>query len=195
MGCARYFIVPSFPDAWTSVNRSYAAFVADTDMIYPAPESLAGPEHARDREQWLLTRDVQVRRNRRAFPRAWVVHDARLIRPSDEAIPARRDALVNRLRSADASRPAEPSTSGATLRTMAYIETDDPAALAPYLPGHDATRPVEEVAAVIEECATRVVVNVDLQRPGIVVLADVFPNAVGGSRSTAGRRRSSAPTS
>ena len=84
----RYFIVPSFPDAWTSENRSYAAFVDQTGLIYPVPASLAGPEHARDREHWLLTRDVQVRRNRRAFPRAWVVHDARLIRPSDEAHPA-----------------------------------------------------------------------------------------------------------
>ena len=78
---ARYFIVPSYPGGWSREKRSYAAFVDQTELIYPAPASLAGPEHARDRERWLRDRDVQVRRNRRAFPRAWVVHDARPIRP------------------------------------------------------------------------------------------------------------------
>ena len=121
---ARYFILPSSPGDWTDDNRSYAAFIDGTDLIYPDPASLAGPGHAGDRRRWLQDRDVQIRRNRSAFPRAWVVHDARLIRPLDRDHSASLDALIARLRSADAAGRAEASSSAVDLRRTAYVETD-----------------------------------------------------------------------
>ena len=51
----RYFILPSYPEGWTSPNRSYAAFLDQTEMIYPDPSALEGPEHRQDREHWLKT--------------------------------------------------------------------------------------------------------------------------------------------
>ncbi len=171
---AVYFIVPSSPDAWTAVNRSYAAFVDQTELIYPDPASLEGPEHLKDRERWMLTRDVQVRRNRRAFPRAWVVHGARLIRPIDESHPAERDALIARLRSADAGDPAPASSQRPELLRIAHIETDDPAAVAAYLPGDDRNRRDDDIVAVRQDGPTRVTIEATLRRPGIVVLSDTF---------------------
>ena len=44
-GDARYFIIPSYPGDWSGDNRSYAAFLDQTDLIYPDPTSLEGPEH------------------------------------------------------------------------------------------------------------------------------------------------------
>src|SRR5262249_3086476 len=126
-----------------------------------------------------LDRDVQVRRNRLAFPRAWVVHDVRWIRALDEAHPARRDALIARLRSGEPARPADPSTADEDLRRTAYVEIDDPATLASSLHEHFPevpawARPEEEVVTVREEAPTRVVIDAALQRSGLIVLADLF---------------------
>lgn len=168
----RYFIVPSYPGDWTSDNRSYAAFLDQTELIYPDPAALAGPANRGGRQRWLETRDVQVLRNKAAFPRAWVVHDARLIRPPDRSSPAASDALAARLRLAYVSGRSESRLSAVDLRTAAYIETDDPAALAPYLPG--TASDAAETVSVRCEGPTRVVLEARLNRPGIIVLADII---------------------
>jgi hypothetical protein len=113
------------------------------------------------------------------FPRAWVVHDARLVRPVDEAHPASRVALIARLRSSDPSIPVDPPTLRADLRTTAYVEAADPSALIRALqPGHSGlpqpSGSADEVVIVREEAPTRVVIDASLQRPGIVVLADLL---------------------
>jgi hypothetical protein len=169
---ARYFILPSFPGGWTSPDRGYAAFLDQTEMIYPEPSALEGPEHAEDRERWVSTKDVQIRRNKLAFPRAWVVHDARLIRPLDGSNPGSRDALVARLGSRDSSGGDNSLLPASDLRSLAYIETDDRESLAPYLP----TTPTDtsESVAVRYEGSSRVVLEAHLRRPGIVVLADTY---------------------
>ncbi len=156
---ARYFIIPSYPGDWREPNRSYAAFVDDTDLIYPDPQTLAGPERSEARRDWLLHRDVQVRRNRRAFPRAWIVHEARPIRPLGGPDDPRRAALIHRIvESVD------------DLRQTAYIETNDPPSIAsiPRFPA------ASESVEVREESPTRTTVQVELASPGIVVLADVL---------------------
>jgi hypothetical protein len=169
---ARYFILPSYPGGWETEARSYAAFLDQTELIYPDPAALSGPEHRRERERWLQTKDVQVRRNKAAFPRAWIVHDARLIRPLDESSPTARDSLLMRLGFADTAVGPSPVPPAADPRQVAYVETDAPARLAPYLPGTGAD-PTESVS-VRYEGPTRVVLEAHLHRPGIIILADVF---------------------
>jgi hypothetical protein len=165
---ARYFIVPSYPGDWTSENRGYAAFLDRAELIYPDPAALTGPGRRQERRRWLETRDVQVLRNKAAFPRAWVVHDARPIRPLDQAPPSAREALIERLRSADDLA----SPSSVDLGSAAYVETDDPAGLEPYLPGTGVD--ASELVSVRDEGPTRVVLEARLQRPGLIVLADIF---------------------
>ncbi len=156
---ARYFIIPSYPGDWREANRSYAAFVDETDLIYPDPQALAGPERAEARRDWLFRHDVQVRRNRRAFPRAWVVHEARPIRPLGGPDDPRRAALVHRIvESAD------------ELRQTTYLETDDPPSIAAVLRPSTGGESVE----VREEAPTRTTIQVELATTGIVVLADVL---------------------
>jgi hypothetical protein len=172
---ARYFIIPSYPGDWSQPNRSYAALVDQTDLIYPDPVALEGPDHVRERQQWVLTRDVQVRRNRAAFPRAWVVHSAHLIRPLPAGKSTARDALIARLRSADPQGQADPQHPPTDLRATAYIETRQPASLAPYLLRRGAGPPdPTESVAVREDSSTRMVIETRLERPGIVILADTF---------------------
>ena len=168
----RYFILPSYPAGWTSPNRSYAAFVDQTEMIYPDPSSLEGPEHRQNREHWVKTRDVQVRRNLAAFPRAWVVHQARLIRPLEQLTNAMQGALLERLGHADGDVHGEPRPTTLDLRTGAYVETDHPESLASYLPG-TGQDPTESVT-VRYESSTRVLLDAHLQRAGLIILADIF---------------------
>jgi hypothetical protein len=163
---ARYFIMPAYPGDWTEENRGYAAFLERTELVYPDPSALEGPTHSRDRRSWLLDKDVQVRRNNSAFPRAWVVHDARPIQPLDRSQPGSRDALIARLRRGDVPTQTD------ELRSVAYVETDRPESLAPYRPGGP-TDPSEAVT-IRYEAPTRVVLQARLRRPGILVLADAF---------------------
>jgi hypothetical protein len=170
----RYFILAAHPGDWLGADRSYAAFRDQTDLIYPDFTAAAGPDRRQKREEWLRTRDVQVRRNRTAFPRAWIVHDARLIRPLAGAQATSRawDALVGRLGfPVDPTRP-DPSRATTDLRASAYVEADDPAALDAYLP-RTATDPSERVNVRYDGPA-RVVLEASLRRPGLIVLADTY---------------------
>jgi hypothetical protein len=167
---ARYFILPSYPGDWTLENRSYAALLDRTDLIYPPPASLEGPEHNQDRREWLSTRDFQVRRNRAAFPRAWIVHHCRPIRPIDEAPPGAQTALIKWLRSGDSDTHSDVPD----LRRTAYIETADATALAPYLTGDPRPELSMESVDVRYESATRVVIRANARRPGVLILADTF---------------------
>jgi hypothetical protein len=170
----RYFILAAHPGDWLGADRSYAAFRDQTDLIYPDFRNAAGPERRQKREEWLRTRDVQVRRNRAAFPRAWIVHDARLIHPLAGAQAASRawDALVERLGFLDDPTPADPSRAATDLRATAFVEADDPAALEAYLP-RTAIDPSERVT-VRYDGPTRVVLEAALRRPGLIVLADTY---------------------
>jgi hypothetical protein len=169
---ARYFILPSYPADWTSEERSYAAFLDQTELIYPDPVAMEGPERREEREKWRQTKDVQVRRNKAAYPRAWVVHDLRPIRPLGRLQSAARDALSARLGFGDDLTGSFPSIPTADLRSVAYIEADDPGALAPYRSGGPAG--ATESVTVRYDSPTRVVLEAYLDRPGLIVLADIF---------------------
>src|SRR5262249_23637993 len=49
---ARYFVIPTFPGDWTRANRSYAAFIDQTDLIYPNIAPMQGTGRLRDRQEW-----------------------------------------------------------------------------------------------------------------------------------------------
>jgi hypothetical protein len=169
---ARYFILPAYPAGWTSPDRGYAAFLDQTEMIYPDPAALNGPMHRQERERWRKMKDVQVRRNKVSFPRAWIVHSARLIRPLDGSNPGARDALLARLRSRDNSIGDDPLFPNSDLRSFAYIEADDRERSVPHLPKSPAD--TSEWVAARYEGSTRVVLEARLLRPGLVILADTF---------------------
>jgi hypothetical protein len=170
-GC-RYFILPSYPGDWTSPERGYASFIDQTETIYPELTAMQGPAHRQDRERWMKTEDVQVRRNKAAFPRAWVVHSARRLPQLDRLTSAARNALIARIAFGNHRTSDDSVLSAPDLKSLAYIETDDPDRLAAYLPGASADRP--ESVTVRYDSPVRVEIQARLARPGLVVLADTF---------------------
>ena len=92
----RYFITPTNPRGWVDGGRAYASLIEATDQIAPPPGDFAGAEGERRKAEYVEGRDFQVLRNRNAFPRAWVVHDARFVGPLAEQNEAEtiRDLLL-----------------------------------------------------------------------------------------------------
>ncbi len=76
---ARYFLLPGTPE-WTSAVRGIASFLDETELVYPSPEVLYNRHSSERRESWRVRQDWHLRRNKAVYPRAWVVHSARLTR-------------------------------------------------------------------------------------------------------------------
>lgn len=167
----RYFVLPVFPADWAQEHRGYAAFLPETEVIYPKADAFSGPEGKDLQRQWLEREDFQILRNKAAYPRAWVVHRARYLdrivglgrkdrQGPMEEIVYQGDAIWK-----DSSRRVHDPTQ------IAWVEADDAANLAAFMN----TNPGPNDSATITSYGPqRVVLDVALDEPGLVVLADVY---------------------
>jgi len=168
----RYFVLPSYPGDWTEENRGYAAFMPETEPLHP-PESLGqGPEGPDRVREWVETKDYQIRRNLNQFPRAWVVHQARTLRPMKGMSRDDRAGSMQEIIYANDALWHDATLRAYDPRQLAWIEAADAPALRPFTAGFTA-RPSETVE-VSYPSPTRVELTAKLDQPGIVVLADVF---------------------
>jgi hypothetical protein len=167
---ARYFLLPADPLNWDSEARGFASFLHDTELIYPAPGVISGENVPGGSDSWRLRDDWQLRRNRAAFPRAWLVHTAR-VRPPATSL-AERQALMSALLFMNDPLWSDPKKEVFDLRTGALVETDDRDALRGYL-ARRAPEPSESVVVVRDE-PQRVELRAMLKWPGLVILADTY---------------------
>jgi len=166
---ARYFLIPASPD-WASRERGLASFLDKTDLIYPSPDVLFDRRYAEGRVPWGMRHDWQLRRNKAAYPRAWVVHFAQVRPPASDP-----DTRVQRTRTiiymndpiwSERDRPVfNPGRA-------ALIETDDKDGLKEFI-SPTAVGPSESVAVVMYE-PQRVELLASLDKPGLVILADTY---------------------
>jgi hypothetical protein len=169
----RYFILPMEPAGWQEGSRGFASFLADREMIAPEPSLLEDPRNEQAREAWIRDEDWQLLRNRAAYPRAWVVHRARFSKPiRGLAFEERAEVMKEILYASDAFW-FEPGRRVFDPHLVAWIETDDFQPLAPYVRGRPGPDPTETVTVTRHE-PQRVELEVKLERPGIVVLADLY---------------------
>ncbi len=162
---ARYFILPIRTDRWMSESRGYAAFMDHSTLIAPTGSDIPTAE---GRTRWQDAQDWQIYRNEDAYPRAWVVHDARVIPPVTEAD---RERVFNRLLYQNDALWSDPSRSVLDLRETALVEHDDPRVLVGAL-----ERPPEgadESLTVRPVSSSRVEIDAKLDAAGLVVLADI----------------------
>ena len=166
---ARYFLLPASPD-WTSTERGFASFLHQTKLIHPDEEVLYGRRSGEGGEPWALRHDWQLRRNLDVYPRAWIVHSAQVRSPaSDSGTRAQYIRTVIYMNDPIWSEPGRPVLD---LRQTALIETNDKASLKGYL-SRAALGPSESVA-VVKYQPQRVELSASLERPGLVILADVY---------------------
>jgi hypothetical protein len=163
----RYFILPVRTIGWKTEDRGFAAFLQKIDIVYPPRDAMDTPAK---RARWTGREDVQLLRNKAAYPRAWLVHSARVLAPLTDA-SARKDLMQEILYQDDLFwsdqdlRLYDP-------RTSAWIETEDRDGLRGYLSQAE-VEPGESVTVIRAE-PQRVELKARLNRPGIVILADAY---------------------
>ena len=170
---SRYFVLPSFPNGWMDEDRGFATFLRETEVIHPKKEVPETPETIAKAKEWIETKDYQIRRNQRQFPRSWVVHSTVDLPPISRMS---RGALSGPMMDImyDDTDPIwrDPTRVSRDPMQVAWIEADDVVALAPFARGTRA-KPTEKVQVVYPH-SSRVEMTATLESPGIVVLADAY---------------------
>ena len=86
----RYFLLPAVPD-WGSPGA--ACLVPERNRSDLSRSGVLYERQSRDGQgPWGMRQDWQLRRNRAAYPRAWVVHHARIRPPAADPDERRLDA-------------------------------------------------------------------------------------------------------
>ena len=168
----RYFILPMYPNGWRDEFRGFASFLLDTEQIYPDPAKFRGPENAESYKAWVNEHDFQIRRNRRNHPRAWVVHNARTVAPISGLSREERKLAMQEITYEDDEIWYDATLKAFDPFQLAWVEQGQETELAPYLPGGP-PRQTESVQ-VRYPSPQRVEIDVALDSPGLVVLADVY---------------------
>ncbi len=168
----RYFVLPAFAADWKDESRGYATFLQDADRIYPKSADMTGSDQAEKENNWARTRDIQVFRNRTVYPRAWIVHEQRVLAALNGLDRDSRNLPMQEiLFSQDLLWHEEGKTVYDPKRTV-WIEPEDRLVLTPFATG--GTTGSAETVTVTKYEPQRVELNAYLERPGVVVLADVF---------------------
>jgi hypothetical protein len=164
---ARYFLLPAWPD-WRSRERGFASFLNQTELIYPSADLLYQRQPKDGEEPWAVRQDWQLRRNLAAYPRAWVVHSARVRAPASD--PETRAEWIRTILYMNDPIWSERDRPIFDLRQAALIETHEKEGLKGFLSSAP-VGPSESVAVVRHE-PQRVELRARLDRPGLVILAE-----------------------
>lgn len=169
----RYFVVPMVSADWVSEFRSYAAFLPETTTIDPDREAFAALP-IEEQNRITLENDVQILRNEAAYPRAWIVHELRVLTPITGLDREARLGVMNEILHPGPGDPfwSNPDLNVFDPRRLAWVEPDDPSVLQGFATGGPPG--TGERVEVIAHEPQRVELRATLERPGLVVLADTF---------------------
>jgi hypothetical protein len=168
----RYFIVPFFPNGWRDPSRGSASFVFRSAVIYPTNDRFMGPKGSEEVDKWIDTRDFKVIRNLDEYPRAWVVHRARLMLPDTSQSRWAVSETMQEILYASDGIWNDPRRRVHDPRNVAWVSADDVTKLRRYLSGQ-MTGP-SEIVNVSYPSPQKALLEVSLDSPGLVILADVY---------------------
>ena len=168
----RYFILPMFPNGWQDEFRGFASFLLQTERIYPPPGEFSRPQDFDALKDWVDRYDFQIRRNLRDHPRAWVVHNARTHAPVTGLTREERKQAMQEITYEDDEIWYDPTLQVFDPLQLAWVEQAQLMELASYLPGGIPKR--SETVQVRNPTPQRVEIDAALERPGLVVLADIY---------------------
>ncbi len=167
---SRYFILPVYPSGWMDEDRGYAAFLENTDLVYPLLLQERGREA--EKKEWLEAHDYQIRRNRQAYPRAWVVHDSRPLPALENLTKLEQGGPMQEILFNDDGIWHDSTLTAFDPHRLAWIEQATRLELRPFLSGKAPL--AGETVKVSYPSPQRVELEAKLESPGIVVLADVY---------------------
>jgi hypothetical protein len=168
----RYFVIPQFPNGWTDTLRATAAFLFSTRPVYPEPDRFTGTDRMARFREWVETKDYRIERNLQECPRAWVVHDVRIVKPIEGLSgETRKQALEEILYANDLYWHDDSKVSFDPLQ-VAWVPSDVIAEVSPGLSRQ--RRAASEDVKVTYPSSQQAVLDVELESPGLVVLADVI---------------------
>jgi hypothetical protein len=161
---ARYVILPVSSNGWMGGDAG-----SGLQRIAPADSVARDAEKAK---HWIARHDWQLVRNGDAYPRAWLVHDVRVRKPIAGTSDPRHADLMQDLVYQALPAWRQPGRPTHDLRTVAFVETARPEAFAGAVsrtpPGPD------EFVMITRYEPERVELVAQLERPGLVVLAEAF---------------------
>lgn len=167
----RYFVVPAYPGKWIEPNRSFASFLPETEAVFPPPRYFEGNGGLERREHWGKFEDFQILRNRAEHPRAWVVHRG-LFRDSLDGLGRDdRQARFEEITFANDLFWRDAEKRVVNPHEVAWFDRSLMSALRPFL-GQSPAR--AESVKIARYTPQRVDLDVSLDTPGLVILADVF---------------------
>ena len=145
----------------------------ETQRIYPESDQFSGPNGAKEAEKnWIETSDFRVLRNLQEFPRAWVVHNARMTLPITGLSRETRSGAFQEILYAGDRFWNDSTQRVYDPHNLAWVGNDDMVALGPYLSGKK-TRASETVKVTYPN-PQQAVLEVNLDSPGLVILADIY---------------------
>ncbi len=166
----RYSVVPYFTNGWADPYRGSAAFVFQSEPIYPEKDRFTGPDADTESTKWIEYHDFRVLRNDQEFPRAWVVHDGRALKPFDRLSPQSRVSGMQEILYAGDVFWYDPGLAVFDPRDVAWVTSTELAEIRPMLSGR---RPSQrETVKVSYPSPQRAILDVTLDSAGLVVFAD-----------------------
>ena len=169
----RYFIVPLWPNGWRDSFRGYASMMLESEPIYPEKQQFEGPGGSKAVQDWTESTTSRSIRNRREHPRAWVVHSLRRLPPIESLRPGtERQTTMQEITYDNDPIWNDPTHQVFDFHRVAWVGPEDMTALLPYARGGSTSS--AEAVKVTYPSPQRVELDVTLESPGVVVLADVY---------------------
>ncbi|MGZ3316923.1 MAG: hypothetical protein ACXU95_06435 [Isosphaeraceae bacterium] len=169
MWTTRYFVLPVYPNGWMDEYRGYAAFLDETELIYPS--LLQGRDREAEQKAWAESHDYQIRRNRLVYPRAWVVHDSRPLPDLEGLTRLQQGGPMQEILYSDDRIWHDSTLTAFDPRQLVWIEKDKQVELRAFLSGKPPRS--TETVKVSYPSPQRVELEANLESAGIVVLADI----------------------
>ena len=169
MWTTRYFVLPVYPNGWMDEYRGYAAFLDETELIYPS--LLQGRGREAEQKAWAESHDYQIRRNRLVYPRAWVVHDSRPLPDLEGLTRLQQGGPMQEILYSDDRIWHDSTLTAFDPRQLVWIEKDKQLELRAFLSGKPPRS--TETVKVSYPNPQRVELEANLESAGIVVLADI----------------------
>jgi hypothetical protein len=168
----RYFVLPQFPNGWMDTMRANAAFLFSSRPVYPEPDRFTGKDREERYREWVNTKDYRIERNLQECPRAWVVHDVRVIKPMTGLSSETRKQAIEEILYANDPYWHDESKVSFDPRQVAWVPSDLIGEISPGLSRRRTTS--SEEVTVTYRSPQEVVLDVTLESPGLVILADVM---------------------